>query len=101
MTATRNTRRTLTGRVTSDRMDKSITVLVERTFPHPKYGKIVRRHEKYHAHDEENVARVDDRVEITATRPLSKSKRWRLTRVMVASSGAGLEGDEVQDGGQT
>ena len=78
----RNSRRTLRGTVTSDRMEKTITVRVERTFRHPKYGKFVRRHSKYLAHDERGEATVGDTVEIAATRPLSKTKRWRLIRVL-------------------
>jgi len=87
MADTRNTRRTLVGTVISDKTDKTITVRVERAFRHPKYGKIVRRHKKYRAHDEAQVACMGDRVEITATRPLSKTVRWRLERVLVASAG--------------
>ncbi len=85
MTTTRNDRRTLRGTVTSDSMQKSITVLVERTFRHLKYGKFVRRHKKYMAHDEKSEAHVGDLVEIASTRPLSKNKRWRLVRVMTES----------------
>ena len=83
MSETRNRRRSLVGTVTSDKMDKTITVRVERAYRHPKYGKIVRRHEKYHAHDEGGVAHVGDQVEIVSTRPLSKLKRWRLSKVLV------------------
>lgn len=78
----RNRRRALQGTVTSAACSKTITVLVERTFAHPKYGKFVRKHKKYHAHDEDNRAQVGDVVEIMATRPLSKLKRWRLTRIV-------------------
>ena len=78
----RNRRRVIQGVVTSDKMDKSITVLVERRFAHPKYGKFVRSHKKYHAHDERNEAHVGDTVEVMATRPLSKTKRWRLVDVV-------------------
>ena len=81
-TQDRNRRRVLQGVVTSDKMDKSITVLVERRFAHPKYGKFVRSHKKYHAHDEQNEAHVGDTVEVAATRPLSKTKRWRLVRII-------------------
>ena len=91
-TQTRNARRVLQGTVTGDRMDKTITVRVERRFKHPKYGKYVKRHKKYHAHDESNEARVGDVVELMATRPLSKSKRWRLVRILERSL---LEGDEL------
>lgn len=85
MTDARNTRRSLTGVVVGDKMDKSITVRVERLYRHAKYGKIVRRHDKYHAHDEKNEARLGDEVEIMATRPMSKTKRWRLVRVISSS----------------
>ena len=83
MTETRNSRRALVGTVTSNKMDKTITVRVERAYRHPKYGKIVRRHEKYHAHDEAGVANIGDEVEILSTRPMSKLKRWRLSKVLV------------------
>ena len=89
----RNSRRTLQGIVTSDAMAKTLTVRVERAFRHPKYGKIVRQHKKYHAHDENEVARVGDRVEIAATRPMSKLKRWRLSRVLVSSNDLGVDTD--------
>lgn len=78
----RNARRTLRGTVISDRMEKTITVRVERVFQHPKYKKYIRRHKKYHAHDEQSAAHVGDRVEIVETRPLSKQKRWRLLSVL-------------------
>lgn len=73
--------RTLTGSVVSDRMDKTITVLVERSVKHPIYGKIIRRRSKVHAHDEHNECRVGDQVTVVETRPISKRKSWRLTRV--------------------
>ena len=81
-TPTRHDRRTLIGIVTSTKADKTITVEVERTFKHAKYGKYLRRRKRYLAHDEEGLARVGDTVEITSTRPLSKRKRWRLLRVV-------------------
>lgn len=82
MTTTRNSRRTLQGTVHGTEMDKSISVLVERRYAHPKYGKFVRKHKKYLAHDEKNEAEPGDLVEIAATRPLSKRKRWRLVRIV-------------------
>lgn len=82
MTETRNSRRTVQGVVSSDKMDKSITVQLERRFQHPKYGKYIRRHSKVHAHDEGNEAGAGDTVELMECRPLSKSKRWRLLRVV-------------------
>lgn len=73
--------RTLSGAVISDRMDKTITVLVERSVKHPIYGKIIRRRSKIHAHDEHNECRVGDQVTVVETRPISKLKAWRLERV--------------------
>ena len=78
----RNRRRVIQGIVSSDAMDKSIGVRVERMFKHPKYKKYIRRHSKIQAHDETNEAHVGDRVEIMECRPLSKSKRWRLVRIV-------------------
>lgn len=77
----RNKRRRIYGTVVSDKMDKTITVLVERTYKHPKYGKYVRKHERYHAHDEKNEAGTGDKVELMECRPLSRLKRFRLVRV--------------------
>ena len=82
MTATRNMRRTMEGIVTSDKMVKTITVLVTRTFKHQKYKKYVRAQKKYHAHDEAGTAHTGDRVEIRSCRPLSRLKRWTLVRVI-------------------
>lgn len=82
MSVIRNDRRVIEGIVSSDKMEKTITVVVERTFKHPKYKKYVRKAKKYHAHDEEGQAHTGDRVEIAACRPLSKLKRWRLVRVV-------------------
>lgn len=78
----RDTRRVLTGRVVSDRMDKTVVVLVERMFRHPLYGKTVQRSKRYKAHDENNECRVGDLVEIMETRPLSKEKYFRVTRII-------------------
>ena len=74
--------RTVTGRVISDKMNKTITVLVERKVPHPVYGKYVRRSTKLHAHDEQNECRQGDKVMIEECRPLAKSKAWRLVKVV-------------------
>ena len=74
--------RTLTGRVVSDKMDKSITVLVERKVKHPLYKKYVRRSTKIRAHDENNECRTGDVIDIEECRPLSKSKSWRLHKVV-------------------
>ena len=81
--------RTLQGRVISDRMDKTITVLVERRVKHPIYGKIVRRSTKVHAHDENNECRIGDVVIVEQCRPLSKSKTWRLLQVVERTAAAG------------
>ena len=78
--------RTVTGRVVSDKMDKTITVLVERKVAHPLYGKYIKRSTKLHAHDEQNVCKEGDIVRIEECRPLSKSKSWRLVEV-VSSAG--------------
>ena len=69
-------KRTLIGKVVSDKMDKTVTVLVERHVKHPLYGKIIVRTAKYHAHDEKNEAKIGEVVRIEETRPLSKLKRW-------------------------
>jgi small subunit ribosomal protein S17 len=73
---------TLTGRVVSDKMNKTVTVLVERRVKHQLYGKIVMKSAKYHAHDETNECKTGDLVEIQATRKLSKLKAWRVIRVV-------------------
>ena len=84
--ATRNSRRVLEGVVSSDAMDKSITVRVERILKHRKYKKYIRRHSTVHAHDEQNEAEAGDRVEVMECRPLSKTKRFRLLRVIDRTS---------------
>ena len=73
--------RTLTGKVVSDKMDKTITVLIERRVKHPLYGKIVKRSTKLHAHDENNDCRMGDVVTIKEIRPLSKSKTFELVSI--------------------
>jgi small subunit ribosomal protein S17 len=73
--------RTVTGKVVSDKMDKTITVMVERRVKHPIYGKIITRSSKLHAHDEANECRIGDLVTISETRPLSKTKTWKLIRI--------------------
>jgi small subunit ribosomal protein S17 len=75
-------RRTLTGRVVSDKMDKTVTVLVERRVKHPLIGKVITRSKKYHAHNENNEAREGDLVEIEECRPISKTKSWRVTKLL-------------------
>jgi len=74
--------RTLQGSVTSNKMDKSITVQVERRVLHPLYKKYIRRSTKFHAHDENNECNIGDTVKITECRPISKSKSWRLTDIV-------------------
>lgn len=74
--------RTLSGRVVSNKMDKSITVLIERKIKHPLYGKYVKRSSKLHAHDEANECNIGDTVSIEQCRPLSKTKTWRLVKVL-------------------
>ena len=73
--------RTLTGRVVSDKMDKTVTVLVERQVMHPVIGKVVSRSKKYHAHNEGNDAKVGDKVVIEECRPLSRTKTWKVAKV--------------------
>ena len=77
----RKSPRTLAGTVVSDRMDKTIAVLVERSVRHPVYGKIIRRKSKIHAHDEHNACKVGDSVIIVESRPISKRKSWRLQSI--------------------
>ena len=81
-TETAKLTRTLTGMVTSDKMNKTVTVLVERRVKHPLYGKYVVESKKYHAHDEANECGVGDKVEIAEPRPMSKTKSWKVTRVL-------------------
>ena len=78
----RKNRRTFTGRVVSDKMDKTIVVAIETKVKHPLYGKIDNRTTKYKAHDENNEAQINDRVTIMETRPLSKDKNFRLVRII-------------------
>jgi small subunit ribosomal protein S17 len=78
----RNSRKTRVGIVTSDKMDKTITVSVEDFVRHSLYGKAVKRTAKFKAHDEENQCNTGDKVKIMETRPLSKDKRWRLVEVV-------------------
>jgi small subunit ribosomal protein S17 len=80
--AERNLRKTRIGLVTSNKMTKTITVEVERKVKHPIYGKFVKKTSKFHAHDEKNECNIGDLVKIMETRPLSKTKRWRLVEVV-------------------
>lgn len=82
MAEVRNLRKTRTGLVTSDKMDKTITVAVERKVKHPIYGKFVKKTTKFHAHDEKGECTIGDVVKIMETRPLSKTKRWRLVEIV-------------------
>ena len=80
-------KRTLNGRVVSDKMQKTVTVLVERRMKHPLYGKYVTLSKKYHAHDENGEFHEGDLVEIEECRPLSKTKAWRVTKLLEKSRG--------------
>ncbi len=75
-------KRTLIGRVVSDKMDKTVTVLVERRVKHPMYDKIIVRSKKYHAHNEDNQAKTGDLVEIRESRPMSKTKSWAVAKLL-------------------
>ena len=79
MTETTANKRTLTGRIVSDKMNKTVTVLVERRVKHPLYGKIMTRSQKYHAHDEKGEFKMGDLVTIEECRPISKTKAWRVS----------------------
>ena len=78
----RNLRKTRVGYVVSDKMDKTVVVAIEDNVKHPVYGKIIKRTLKVHAHDEENACGIGDKVKIMETRPLSKTKRWRIVEVI-------------------
>lgn len=78
----RKTRKTQTGTVVSDKMDKTVVVAVETIVRHPLYGRTIRRTKKYKAHDETNACNIGDRVKIMETRPLSKDKRWRVVEIV-------------------
>ncbi|KIC92954.1 30S ribosomal protein S17 [Flavihumibacter solisilvae] len=80
--AERNLRKTRIGVVISNKMEKTITITVERRVKHPIYGKFVKKTTKFHAHDEKNECSIGDMVRIMETRPLSKTKRWRLVEVL-------------------
>ena len=82
MAEVRGIRKTRTGVVVSDKMDKTIVVAIEDNVMHPLYKKIIKRTVKFKAHDENNTAGIGDKVEIMETRPISKDKRWRLVRVI-------------------
>ena len=82
MTETRNLRKVRVGKVVSDKMDKTIVVAIEDNVRHPKYGKIIKRTVKIHAHDEKNECKIGDKVSVMETRPLSATKRWRLVEII-------------------
>jgi small subunit ribosomal protein S17 len=86
-TSPRGNRKERVGEVISNRMTKTIIVRVERRFPHPKFKKVVTGYKKLYAHDEKAEAKIGDRVRIEETRPLSKTKRWRLVEVVARGSG--------------
>ena len=93
-------KRILVGTVTSDKTDKTVTVLVERKVKHPLYGKIIRRSKKYHAHDEANEYKLGDVVRIEETRPLSKTKTWQVIDRVIAGGVQAVEADlEVAEAG--
>ncbi len=81
-------RRQEVGVVTSDRMDKTVVVTVERTWSHPRYKKVVRTHKKFMAHDEDNSCQVGDRVRLIEHRPMSTRKRWRVEEIIQRAPGA-------------
>lgn len=93
-------KRILIGTVVSDKTDKTVTVQVERKVKHPLYGKIIRRSKKYHAHDEGNEFKPGDTVRIEETRPISKTKAWRVLDRVQAGKGVAVEADlEVEAAG--
>jgi len=79
---TRGMKRQVTGTIVSNKMDKTVVVVVERLVKHPLYKKFIRRQHKYMAHDKDNECQIGDRVLITQSRPLSKTKRWRVSRII-------------------
>ena len=81
----RNLRKTKTGKVVSDKMDKTIVVAIEYSVKHPLYGKFIKRTFKLKAHDENNECKIGDRVKVMETRPISKDKRWRLIQIVEAA----------------
>ena len=86
-------KRILIGTVVSDKTDKTVTVKVERKVKHPLYGKIIRRSKKYHAHDEGNAFKMGETVRIEETRPISKTKSWRVIERVQAGKGTAVEAD--------
>ena len=82
MTEERNLRKNRVGRVVSNKMDKTVVVAIEDNVAHPVYGKIIKRTTKIHVHDENNECNIGDKVSVMETRPLSKTKRWRLVSII-------------------
>jgi small subunit ribosomal protein S17 len=82
MSETPSIKRTLIGRVVSDKMEKTVTVLVERKVKHPMYGKVMVRSKKYHAHNDGDAAKAGDLVEIVETRPVSRTKSWAVSNIL-------------------
>jgi small subunit ribosomal protein S17 len=97
---TRATRKTRTGLVVSDKMQKTVVVAIERRVPHPVYGKMVTRTKRVKAHDEENSAKTGDTVRIAETRPLSKDKRWRVVEIVRARALKEIGHDPARVDGQ-
>ncbi|GGN50226.1 MAG: 30S ribosomal protein S17 [Novosphingobium sp.] len=91
-------KRILIGTVVSDKTDKTVTVLVERKVKHPLYGKIIRRSKKYHAHDEDNAYRTGERVRIEETKPISKTKTFRVLDRLQAGKGVAFEANLEVEG---
>lgn len=89
-------RQTLTGRVMSDRMDKTVVVMVETLRSHKLYAKVMRRRKKYKAHDEANTCRIGDLVRLEETRPMSREKRWRVVEVLAQAKGAPREAQSLE-----
>ena len=86
-------KRILVGTIVSDKTDKTVTVKVERKVKHPLYGKIIRRSKKYHAHDEDNAFKTGETVRIEETKPISKTKSWRVLDRVQAGKGTAVEAD--------
>ena len=91
-------KKTFTGVVVSDKADKTVSVKVERKFAHPLYGKVVTRSHKYAAHDENNEYRIGDRVEIVNVRPISKTKTWKVTKLVERPRGIETTAVETEGG---
>ena len=86
MSTTESGARTATGKVVSDKMDKTVVVLIERRVKHPIYGKYITRSSKLHAHDENNECKIGDVVTISETRPYSKTKTWKLEKIVESAA---------------